>query len=152
MSNMEKSWSPCIAVGARKRHSYPLGEILLIGEGRGKAQHSHLCGGHCDSRDDQRLMAPPGSSNARDALPAITCRHAGGALQLWSICRCAGLAYPHLQGSTGLQSPKGSTEAGGSTSKVPGRLVHGLLSRRQLSRMKIVKEMVPVWETQKWLL
>nr|XP_020751416.1 prokineticin-2 isoform X10 [Odocoileus virginianus texanus] len=49
----------------------------------------------------------------------------------------------------GLQSPKGSTEAGGSTSKVPGRLVHGLLSRRQLSRMKIVKEMVPVWETQK---
>nr|XP_020751418.1 prokineticin-2 isoform X12 [Odocoileus virginianus texanus] len=107
MSNMEKSWSPCIAVGARKRHSYPLGEILLIGEGRGKAQHSHLCGGHCDSRDDQRLMAPPGSSNARDALPAITCRHAG------------------------LQSPKGSTEAGGSTSKVPGRLVHVISAPKQ---------------------
>lgn len=74
---MEKSWSPCIAVGARTRHSYPLGEIILIGEGRGKAQHSHLCGGHCDSRDDQRHMEPPGTSNARDALPAIACRHAG---------------------------------------------------------------------------
>ena len=55
----------------------PLGEIILIGEGWGKAQHSHLCGGHCDSRDDQRHMEPPGTSNARDALPAIACRHAG---------------------------------------------------------------------------
>lgn len=52
-----------------------LGEVILIGEGQGKAQHSQLCGGHWGNRGDQHHMEPPGTSNARDTSPAITCRH-----------------------------------------------------------------------------
>lgn len=55
----------------------PLGEVILIGEGLGKAQHSHLCGAHHGSKVDQPHMGPPGTSSARDTLPALTRGYSG---------------------------------------------------------------------------
>ena len=44
----------------------PLGEIILIGEGPGKAQHSHLCGAHHGNKDDQCHMETPGHFASTD--------------------------------------------------------------------------------------
>ena len=77
MSNMEKSLSLWIAVGARKRHSYPSGRSHSYWKGTGESStQSPLWWSLWEQRWSASLE-PLGTSNARDTSPAITCRHSG---------------------------------------------------------------------------